>query len=301
MKASFLVTLAVSLGLAVLQAAPPAESGTRPPLVQLDKIVGNPNNRPDKNGLGAVGYTFHLSRRITNAQYTLFLNTVDPNGTNNLGLYTPKMESRGEIEYLADAPSGKHYVARKDTRNNPVRFVGWNGAARYANWVSNGARSDSSTDTGAYNLAGNPNTVVPRNPDARYWIPNLNELYKAAFYGDGKYRKEPQLNTKGELAVVPTDLPPVAENIEEEKLAVKPAPIGEKVEGIGDDDDGFRLAWKPEPRPVAEAEEVPEDVGEGADVVTPVYFPYPPFLNFGPLNNVINPPADEGGDLPPAS
>ena len=51
--------------------------------------VGNPGNDPDITGYGAVSYNYRISRHeVTNAQYTEFLNAVDPTGTNSLALYS---------------------------------------------------------------------------------------------------------------------------------------------------------------------------------------------------------------------
>lgn len=310
MKSSLLLTLGITFAAATLEAAPTA--GSPQSIIDRPRNIGSPGNSPDKNGLGAVNYSYNISRRVNNEEYAFFLNTVDSGGSNSLGLYPPKMESLGEIEYFADAPEGKHYVARKESAKNPVRNVTWTNAARFVNWLSNGAKSDSSTETGTYNLTTSNGTIVPKNPDSRYWIPNENELYKAAFYRDGKYAKKsridqnPTLDAVGELVSDnPGVLNPVGEHgtVDENGLKLLPAPVGEKVDDLGDSDDGFRVAWKPRPPAVAEeTPDQPESVEEGPDTnYVPVTYPYPSFINFGPLNGVINPPVDDTGDLPPAS
>ncbi|MBJ7391146.1 MAG: hypothetical protein JHC85_06235, partial [Chthoniobacterales bacterium] len=58
-------------------------------------------------------------------------------------------------------------------------------AMRYCNWLHNGGRADSDIESGAYRLLGNipTNTAnLTRNATARYYLPNANEFYKAAYY-----------------------------------------------------------------------------------------------------------------------
>lgn len=60
------------------------------------------------------------------------------------------------------------------------------GAARFANWMHNGAISDASTETGAYTLNGATSGVgFTKNAGATWWIPSENEWSKAAYYKGG--------------------------------------------------------------------------------------------------------------------
>ncbi len=54
-------------------------------------------------------------------------------------------------------------------------------AARFCNWLHNG-QGDGSTETGAYALNGMREQRVPREKDARFFLPNEDEWYKAAYY-----------------------------------------------------------------------------------------------------------------------
>ena len=84
--------------------------------------------------------------------------------------------------------------------NCPIFDVSWGDAARFCNWLQNnqpsftaGTPSDvvaAATETGAYTLNGaNDNNSllnVSRNTGAAYFIPTLDEWYKAAYYkGNG--------------------------------------------------------------------------------------------------------------------
>ena len=54
--------------------------------------VGNPGNVADTTGFGSVANAYLIAtHEVTNAQYTDFLNAVDPTGANALGLYNSNM------------------------------------------------------------------------------------------------------------------------------------------------------------------------------------------------------------------
>jgi len=73
--------------------------------------------------------------------------------------------------------------------NKPVSFVSFWDSARFTNWLHNGqpsgAQDNSSTEDGAYTLGGvttPDNLSVFRNVGSRWFIPDENEWYKAAYY-----------------------------------------------------------------------------------------------------------------------
>lgn len=153
--------------------------------------AGNPSN--SSTGLGAVGSVFRIATtETTNAQYVAFLNSVDPTGANTRSLWNSSMSTGlGGISRNTAAPVGSRYSSRTGApagapagtsyANMPVNFVTWFSAARFANWLNNGASGTSSTETGAYTLNGT--SVIPaRNPGAQFFLPSQNEWYKAAFY-----------------------------------------------------------------------------------------------------------------------
>ena len=145
--------------------------------------VGNPGNANDTTGFGGVAYSYQIGKyEVTNAQYTEFLNTVDPTGSNPNGIYNPSMgaSARGGITFDSLAANGSKYSVKANMGNKPVNFVSWYDAARFANWMNNG-QGAGSTETGAYTLTGN--TGLPtRNSNSTIWLPSEHEWYKAAYH-----------------------------------------------------------------------------------------------------------------------
>ena len=146
-------------------------------------VVGDPGNPADGTGYGGVGYDYRIGTcEVTNAQYTGFLNTVDPTGSNPNGIYNPGMGSgtRGGISFQPGAANGVKYSVKANMGNKPVNYVSWYDAARFANWMNNG-QGTGGTETGAYTLTGN--TGLPtRNANSTIWLPGEDEWYKAAYY-----------------------------------------------------------------------------------------------------------------------
>lgn len=159
--------------------------------------VGDPGNvgeeqlsgLPHLQGIfGAVAYTYRISKtEVTNAQYTEFLNAVDPLAANSLGLFNPNMEGTfGGIELQAANAVGTRFISQAGRENNPVTFVSWYDSVRFINWLNNG-QGTADTETGAYTLTGGTATPtnglsVTRETDATVWLPSDDEWYKAAYY-----------------------------------------------------------------------------------------------------------------------
>jgi len=184
--------------------------------------VGSPGNAPDFTTFGAVAYPYRIGRHeVTVADYAAFLNAVartDTYGLWNNGMqagatgagitrsgapgshvYAPMTAISGSAPYSASGTPPFRTISGVDSSRFPIAFVSWLSAARFANWMANGqptgAQDATTTEDGAYRLAGatrggapalnatNPNTGQP--PTFR--IPTENEWYKAAYY-------DPQLN-----------------------------------------------------------------------------------------------------------
>ena len=155
--------------------------------------VGDPGNTADTTGqpnpAGAVADSFQIMKfEFTNQQYTDFLNSVDPNGTNPNSVYNASMDSdaRGGISFTSGATSGSKYAVKTNMGDKPVNYVSWFDAARVSNWLVNGATGTSSMETGAYTLnnaiSGNAPAV---NSGATFYVPTENQWYKAAYYKGG--------------------------------------------------------------------------------------------------------------------
>jgi formylglycine-generating enzyme required for sulfatase activity len=144
--------------------------------------VGNPGNGPDDTGFGAVSNVYRISKHeVTNAQYTEFLNAVDPTGANALPLYNSLMSSNanGGINFNSGAANGSKYQLKPGRDNNPVIYVSFFDAMRFTNWLENG-QGTGSTESGVYTIGNGLNEI--RNPSAAYFIPSEDEWYKAAYH-----------------------------------------------------------------------------------------------------------------------
>jgi formylglycine-generating enzyme len=152
-------------------------------VVNIDYVtVGHAGNSADPatgSLYGAVAYAYKIGQyEVTNAQYTEFLNAVDPTGANANGIYNTSMGSnaRGGITYTAGAANGSKYTIRTSMGDKPVNYVSWYDAARFTNWLHNGQGSGS-TETGAYTLNGNTG-LITKNVGATVWLPSEDEWYK---------------------------------------------------------------------------------------------------------------------------
>jgi formylglycine-generating enzyme len=150
-------------------------------------LVGDPGNAADRTtGFGSVAYTYNIgTTEVTNAQYAAFLNAVAATDTNDL--YNTGMAGAvGGItrsglagSYRYETPSGR--------ANNPVSFIRFWDAARFANWLHNGqpigGQNNSTTEDGAYTLtpASISGNTVTRNAGATWALPTEDEWYKAAY------------------------------------------------------------------------------------------------------------------------
>lgn len=130
-------------------------------------FVDDAGNAADTTGFGSVSYDYRIgTHEVTNAQYSAFLNDVatvsDPYGLwdsdmlngDTFGGGINRSGTSGNFSY-APTPGGG---------DEPVRWVSFWDAARFANWLSTG-----DTENGVYTLGGVPtptNTNVSRNASA---------------------------------------------------------------------------------------------------------------------------------------
>ena len=117
---------------------------------------------------------------------------VKMNITSTYGSY--RCPGINEIKIMSAPVSAKAYgIVRSGESGNytygvvgsadlPVTGLSSVDAYRFCNWLHNGARSDSSTETGAYTLTGASSSIVSANQNALFRLPTYNEWYKAAFY-----------------------------------------------------------------------------------------------------------------------
>lgn len=154
-------------------------------------------------GRGGVNYEYRIARtEITTSQYMEFINTfsVQPSVIPTTAPQWPWYGTGlwGAVPDTDYTGPGVRNRLRDDIPNagqTPVFGVPWNMAALYCNWLHHDKTSDWATiQSGAYDAsrfswtpAGNPNRQLAHDPQARYWIPTLDEWMKAAYYDPNRY------------------------------------------------------------------------------------------------------------------
>lgn len=160
---------------------------------------GDPNLIDDR---GRVDYEYRILRtEVVQTDYVDFVRAFRP--------FWLSIEDRPGATVESGSPTDNSFTSRGinllggfavDPRyDNSAVTISWRNAARYANWLHNGAPNDEASltwntfHTGAYtftdrsfgsNVYGNP---VTRNEGARFWLPGLDELLKAAYYDPDRY------------------------------------------------------------------------------------------------------------------
>lgn len=169
------------------------------PLVTIETVeVGDPMNDPitfNFEPIGQVATTFRMAKyEVTISDYVTFLNAVakrgdGANATVIASLYDDRMATDTTIAGIARSGSGTEaapyvYSAIGD-KNKPIAYIDWFSAARFANWMHNGATATADIESGAYSLAGGFSPYVTRESGAKWWIPSHDEWFKAAYYKGG--------------------------------------------------------------------------------------------------------------------
>ena len=174
-------------------------------LVCIETVnVADVDNPADQDtGHGSVGYEYAIGAfEINVIQYLTFLNAVAavPSSPAIEELWVDDMQhtkgyvSPGLIERTGSGTVADPYAYSEiadpalgdDSERRGILNVSWFSAARFANWLHNGATTESSTETGAYTLNGATSGVFSKNPDAHWWIPSEDEWFKAAYYDPAK-------------------------------------------------------------------------------------------------------------------
>ena len=162
--------------------------------------VLNTGNAADTSGYGAVNYAYEIGKyEVTADQYCTFLNAVaatDTYGCYVAGMVTGDGEAKGcyitqigvSGSYTYDfsaRPSG----TRADWANRPVNYVSFWNALRFINWLHNGqptgAQDNTTTEDGAYFVNGHTGpggAWIGPNTAAKWWLPDEDEWYKAAYH-----------------------------------------------------------------------------------------------------------------------
>ncbi|MFN0132233.1 MAG: SUMF1/EgtB/PvdO family nonheme iron enzyme [Phycisphaerales bacterium] len=176
----------------------------QPPSYDFDFVTvrdaGNPGHAPTPNGLfggrGAVSYDYRIAKfEIKSSQWMEFLNAYssapgDPYSFWAVhGGFTPDPNYPG--------PGFQWIPISAQSGDWPVIGITWRQAARYVNWLHNDkAPTLAALDTGAYDTStwgngpGGPGTFSDQHdhlPGAKYWIPTLDEWFKAAYWDPNRY------------------------------------------------------------------------------------------------------------------
>ena len=161
--------------------------------------VGAPGNRgtlpeetPDNpfQSIGAVNYEYRIAKtKLSNAEYLEFANVY--------GRYVNTLEDARDLSgnWLSPVPQsdGSYRFQVEDSRLNIGAGLSWEMAARYCNWLCNDKGSDlAAFSNGAYDTSTFAHVFPPphhlqHNPGARFWIPSLDEMIKAAYYNPNKF------------------------------------------------------------------------------------------------------------------
>jgi hypothetical protein len=153
--------------------------------------VGDVSNAADSTGYGAVGYAYNIGKYdVTVDQYIEFLNNkaqlVDAMAAEaKLANHIVRNGSGIALDPYVYVYSGNLTEAKAD----PVVFMSFWDACRFVNWFNNG-QGNGDTETGAYTLNGyngSDGSDIIRNPGAQWFIPTIDEYYKAAFYNGSSY------------------------------------------------------------------------------------------------------------------
>lgn len=166
---------------------------------------------------GSVPYEYYIAKtELTNKSYCEFLNSVATKG-DPFNLYNENMghSACGGIDRNINNDGTYSYVCKNGWENRPIVYICYYDLARYANWLhydcpttglSEYGTTEGDENNGAYNTkdfeAVRYGAKPPykdfgtRNIGAKFWIPDENEWYKAAYYdptiiGNRKYYDYP--------------------------------------------------------------------------------------------------------------
>lgn len=158
--------------------------------------------------VGAVKDPYSIGQlEITVDQWVRFLNTVDPDGTDQHDLYDGSESSSawpryGQINRSSKAKDGKHYsVASAEWADKPYGFSNFLRAARFVNSMYNGdllaknkatadgfkvttykVRLSAKSGRGMYDLKNSRRSGATRADDTGFVVPSQDEWIKSAYY-----------------------------------------------------------------------------------------------------------------------
>lgn len=148
-------------------------------------------------GRGSVSYEFRMSKlELATGQWLEFQNTFTTQDT-----LPPFLSFSGPTYWGAERDptySGSGFKYRLSGKANaamlPVGGITWREAALFCNWLHNGKQSDkASLMDGAYDVSTfgqngwNFTDALTHRPDAKYWIPTIDEAMKSHHYDPNRF------------------------------------------------------------------------------------------------------------------
>lgn len=153
----------------------------------------------DYRGIGTIKYNYYISKyAVTNSNYCEFLNAVIKNKyianiLDDLYPFDSTIDRTAIIRNYDSADEFFVYSVKSKFLYKPVTHVSFISAKRYINWLHHNKPNTFSMtksqvfeilDSGAYDLR---KFNQERLLEAKYFLPNIDEWYKAAYY-NGKYK-----------------------------------------------------------------------------------------------------------------
>jgi formylglycine-generating enzyme required for sulfatase activity len=228
------VARAAVLALACWSAASPTYAQTPPDYAIEWRTIGAPGNRvvsreagpeiytfdPQFWNVGAVDYEYRLSRtEVKASQWYEFVQAYQP-------YWRPEQAANyvdftsGWVDRTGPDIGGRYtYTLVPGGEDMPVD-VGWRWAARFCNWLHNGKASGEwaflsgayDTSTFTQNTDGTFNDQRTHSPDAKFWIPSLDEWTKGMHWdpaknnGEGGYWLYPTSSDVAPITGLPVSL-----------------------------------------------------------------------------------------------
>ena len=127
--------------------------------------ITRPGNRPDRILYGCLPYEYEIARcQLTNAEWVAFVNAT--------GIGWHKDMSSGVLGGIDR--NENCFVVKPGWGRKPVVYIRYEDVCRYCNWLTSG-----DTENGSYDMRGE---LPRRMKGAKYFIPNDDEWYKAAYW-----------------------------------------------------------------------------------------------------------------------
>jgi hypothetical protein len=160
------------------------------PLNQANMVtVGNSGNAVDTNGRGRVNYNYNIGKfSVTYGEWANFLNSA-ASGSDKDILWHSGMTPVAKYHSIVANYGDYGFRVKKAYENKPLENLSWEAAAMYCNFLHNTSKNDSrpaplKLRDGAYDLKTNVKSFN-RSAGARYFLPTVEEWYKAAYYHPG--------------------------------------------------------------------------------------------------------------------